>query len=252
MIAALDAAEAGRAELERRVAERTRELSEALATLGQIAGGVAHELRNPLNVVRASFYYLNNAPADAPPEKRVGHVQRVERNLARAEEVIATLTNYARFREPTATPFSTEACVHEAVEDSDVPGGIEVSYDFPAELPPALADRAQVRLVLDNLVRNAVDAMPAGGRLTIAGRREGDGLEIDVVDTGVGIAPADLPRVTEPLFSTKSRGMGLGLALSRLILDRNRGGLRVASEPGRGSTFTVRLPIVATGEGPDR
>lgn len=221
---------------------------ERLATLGKIAGGLAHEMRNPLNVVKTSFYYLNNAP-NAGPEKRAGHKQRIDRNLARAEGVITTLTNFARFPEPDLKAFSAEGCVREALEDSAVPDGVEVVLDFPAHLPRALADRGQIRIVLGNLIRNAVDAMPSGGRLGLAGRPDGDAVEIAVADTGVGIAPTDLPRVTEPLFSTKARGMGLGLALSRMILDKNRAGLHIASEPDRGSTFTVRLAAATPEQG---
>ncbi|APW60501.1 protoglobin domain-containing protein [Paludisphaera borealis] len=221
--------------------------SERLATLGQIAGGVAHELRNPLNVVKTSLYYLNSARA-ASPEKRSEHMRRIERNVGRANEVITALTNFARCPEPEVTPFSAEACVREALDDTAVPGGIEVAFDFLDDLPLALGDRSQIRIVLGNLIRNAVDAMPSSGRLTLTGRRLGEDLELEVTDSGVGIATADLIRIMEPLFSTKARGMGLGLALSRMILDRNHGSLRVTSKLGAGSTFTVRL-IAAPSEG---
>jgi two-component system, NtrC family, sensor kinase len=214
--------------------------SERLATLGQIAGGVAHELRNPLNVVKTSIYYVKSSP-EPPPDKRAAHMQRIERNVERAEAVITTLTNFARLPAPEMRAFSVDQCVREALEDSSVPNIVKVEIDLPADLPPALADPSQIRIVLGNLFRNAVDAMPSGGLLAITGRRTGDCLEVTVTDTGAGIAPLDLPRVMEPLFSTKARGMGLGLALSRMILDKNRGSMRAASEPGQGSTFTVQL-----------
>jgi signal transduction histidine kinase len=114
-------------------------------------------------------------------------------------------------------------------------------------LPPALADSGQIRIALGNLIRNACDAMPSGGRLTLRARCDGDGVEVAVTDTGVGIAPADLGRITEPLYSTKARGLGLGLALVRMILERNKGVMEVASEPGRGSTFTIRLAAAFEG-----
>ena len=118
--------------------------------------------------------------------------------------------------------------MREALEDCAVPDGVEVALDFPSDLPLALADRGHIRIVLGNLIRNAMDAMASGGQLTLNGRRSEDGLEVAVADTGVGIAPEDLGRVMEPLFSTKARGLGLGLALSRMIVDRNQGSLRVA------------------------
>jgi signal transduction histidine kinase len=100
----------------------------------------------------------------------------------------------------------------------------------------------QVRIVLGNLVRNAREAMPGGGKLSLTARRAGACVEVEVSDTGVGIAPEHLARIMEPLYSTKARGLGLGLAIARAILEKNQGSLRVASEPGRGSTFTVSLP----------
>jgi two-component system sensor kinase FixL len=99
----------------------------------------------------------------------------------------------------------------------------------------------EVRIVFANLLRNAREAMPGGGAQTVEGRQAGDRVEVAVRDTGVGIAPELLGRVTEPLYSTKARGLGLGLAIARAILEKNDGSLRAASEVGRGSTFTVLL-----------
>src|SRR5262249_6140646 len=113
--------------------------------------------------------------------------------------------------------------------------------DFPPDLPAVLADAEQLCIVFGNLIRNAREAMPQGGRLALSGRAADGGVEVAVADTGVGIPPEDLGRVTEPLYSTKARGLGLGLALARAILEKNKGSLRVASAPGRGTTFTVRL-----------
>jgi signal transduction histidine kinase len=106
----------------------------------------------------------------------------------------------------------------------------------------------QLRIVLGNLVRNAREAMPQGGRLTFTARRDEGHVELAVADTGVGIPPESLARVMEPLYSTKARGLGLGLAIARAILEKNNGSLRVVSEPGRGSTFTMRLPAALNKE----
>jgi signal transduction histidine kinase len=143
---------------------------------------------------------------------------------------------------PEARPFSLEQCVQETVADHALPESIHVTLDFPPDLPPALADAQQIRIVVGNLIRNARDAMPQGGRLTVTGRRQGDHVETHVSDTGTGIAPENLSRIMEPLFSTKARGLGLGLAIARAIIDKNSGSLRVESELGRGTTFTMRLP----------
>jgi signal transduction histidine kinase len=142
---------------------------------------------------------------------------------------------------PNLRPFPVEPCVREAVELNALPDNVEVAVNCPPSLPPVLADAEQIRIVFGNLVRNAREAMPQGGRL---GRQAGDSVEVAVADTGVGIPPEDLTRIMEPLYSTKARGLGLGLAITRSILEKNKGSLRVASEPGRGATFTVRLTAV--------
>jgi len=219
--------------------------TERLATLGQIAAGVAHELRNPLNVVRSSAYFLLNARTPTI-EKQVEHLQRIERNVDRADEVITTLSNFARMPSPEMQLFPIQPCLREALEDSALGANIEVLLDLEASLPLVLADRGQIRIVLGNLIRNARDAMSLGGCLTLAVRRAGDGIEIDVTDTGPGISQADLGRIMEPLYSTKARGLGLGLALSRMILDKNECSLRLVSEVGVGTTFTIILPSVGS------
>jgi signal transduction histidine kinase len=142
-------------------------------------------------------------------------------------------------------PFAVANYVREALELNPVPDKVRVTLDFPPDLPAALADPDQVRIVLGNLIRNAREAMADGGELRITSRAVGDAVEIAVADTGVGIPPDQLHRVTEPLYSTKARGLGLGLAIARAILDKNQGSLHVASVPGAGSTFTVRLSAVA-------
>jgi signal transduction histidine kinase len=219
---------------------------ERLATIGQVAAGIAHELRNPLNVVKTSVYYLLNA-RNPTPAKTTEHLQRIERHVVLSDGVITALSSFAKQPLPNLRPFSVEQCVREALEVNLPPENIQVVTGYPPGLPPVLADPDQIRIVLGNLIRNAREAMPEGGRLTITARPspgEGDWVEVDVTDTGVGIAADRLGRVTEPLYSTKAKGLGLGLAIARALLEKNRGRLRVVSEPGRGSTFTVRLLTV--------
>jgi signal transduction histidine kinase len=214
--------------------------SEPLAAIGQVAGGVAHELRNPLNVVKTSVYYLLHS-RNPTPEKRAEHLARIERHVVLADGVITALSSFAKMPVPSMAPFAVAQCVQEALEHNPVPEAVQVTLDCPPSLPPVLADADQVRIVFANLIRNAREAMPQGGRLTVTARPEGEGVEVAVGDTGVGIPPEQLSRIMEPLYSTKARGLGLGLALARAILEKNHGTLHVASEPGRGSTFTVFL-----------
>jgi signal transduction histidine kinase len=214
--------------------------SERLATLGQVAGGVAHELRNPLNVVKTSAFYLLNA-RNPTAEKRAEHLKRIERQVELADRVITALSSFAKMPVPSLRPLSVDSVVQDAIEANPPGENIVLEIDLPESLPPILADRAQILVVFGNLIRNARDAMLQGGRMSIIGTQIGDAVELAVADTGVGIPQDDLGRIMEPLYSTKARGLGLGLSIARSILERNRGTLLVKSELGKGSTFTVRL-----------
>ena len=217
---------------------------ERLAAIGQVAGGIAHELRNPLNVVKTSVYYLLNA-RNSSPAKSAEHLQRIERHVGAADGVITALSNFARMPLPNLHPFSIEQCLKEALELNPVPKEICVKIDCPPTTPAGLGDIDQLRIVFGNLIRNAREAMPNGGELSVLVRPVEIQLEIEVADTGIGISAENLSRITEPLFSTKARGLGLGLAIVRSILDKNKGSLRVTSEPGKGTKCIVRL-VAAT------
>jgi signal transduction histidine kinase len=218
--------------------------TERLAAIGQVAGGVAHELRNPLNVIKTSVYYLLNA-RNATPEKHAEHLKRVERQVSLADGVITALSDFAKMPVPSQLPFAVGQCIQEALETNPVPTGVDVTIDCPPTVPPALADIAQVRIVFANLIRNAREAMPNGGGLTIRVSTFEEFVDVAFVDTGVGISSENLHRITEPLFSTKVRGLGLGLAIARAILEKNGGSMTIASQSGKGSTFTVRLRLSA-------
>jgi signal transduction histidine kinase len=224
--------------------ESSRKLQqhERLATMGQVAGGVAHELRNPLNVVKTSVYFLLNA-RNPTPEKKAEHLQRIERNVELADGVITTLTSFVRMPTPDIRSVSVERCIREILDVIPVDGSIRHEITYEPGLPEVQADGAQLRIVFGNIIRNARDAMPDGGTLSIKARRDENEVIVEISDTGVGIAPDVQARITEPLYSTKSRGLGLGLAIVRSILEKIEGQLRVSSVPGRGSTFTVGLKV---------
>ncbi|MGE5193936.1 MAG: sensor histidine kinase [Deltaproteobacteria bacterium] len=220
---------------------------ERLATIGQVAGGVAHELRNPLNVIKTSVYYLVNA-RHASPEKVADHLQRIGRQVDLAESVISALSDFAKLPVPELQPVTVAECVQESLKGETLPADVTVTIDCPESLPKVLIDLKQVRIALGNLIRNARDAMHGGGRLSITATARDHDVELAVADTGAGIPPENLRQIMEPFFSTKARGIGLGLALARAILDKNKGALRVTSEVGHGSTFFVRLTSAAHGE----
>ncbi len=241
-------------ELEQRVIERTDELRKAqaellskerLATLGQVSGGIAHEIRNSLNAVKTSAYYLLNASRPTP-EKTREHLTRIDRQVTMIDNVVTALSDVARMPEPQLTPQDVRQHISEVLVDIRLPESIEVHVDIPDSTPPVLADPHQLPIVLRNLVRNARDAMPKGGTLAIGSQESVGKVTIYIRDTGIGIAPEDLTRIMEPLYSTKARGMGLGLTISLSIVEKNRGQLRVISQVGIGSTFFVDLTIADT------
>jgi signal transduction histidine kinase len=213
---------------------------ERLAAIGQVAGGVAHELRNPLNVVKTSVYYLLNA-RNAHPEKISDHLQRIERQVDLANQVITALSDFAKLPVPDLQPMPVAECVEQALQAESLPPDVNVRISCPQSLPKVLVDAKQVRIALGNLIRNARDAMPAGGELSLTATAADGFVELAVIDSGIGIPTDTLRHIMEPFYSTKARGIGLGLALTRAILDKNKGSLRVSSELGRGSTFVVRL-----------
>jgi signal transduction histidine kinase len=216
--------------------------SERLAAIGQIAAGVAHEIRNPLNVVKTSVYFLLNAKS-ASPERVAEHLGRISRQVNHANDVVTALSSFAK---PPALQLSSISVIDSlkaTLERYPAPQGIRVVSELPDSLPEVKADATQLGIVFGNLVRNAFDAMPTGGTLTVSTAGADNSIEVRVTDTGVGISPDNLSKITEPLFSTKAKGMGLGLAITIAILNRFSGKLRVVSEIGRGSTFTVQLPI---------
>lgn len=217
-----------------------QQASERLALIGQVAGGVAHELRNPLNVIKTSVFYLLNAK-NASPEKTATHLQRIERQVGLADDVISSLVRFAKMRLPELRPFDVAAVLDEQIATTEKPANIEISCESPKSLPKAVADVSQLKIVLDNLVRNAIEAMPEGGRIVLTAKPQMPYVDIAVADTGPGIEPDNLRRVMEPFYSTKARGMGLGLAMAKAIVEKNEGRITVTSELGKGTTFYVRL-----------
>lgn len=227
-----------------------RQRIERLATIGQVGSGVAHELRNPLNVIKTSIYFLLHAK-NPTAEKRDEHLKRIERQVLLADSVITALSNFARMPAPDLQPIPVNDFIDEVLLDQSLPETIQVVKELSPGLRPVLADRGQMKIVLSNLIRNAIDAMPDGGVLTVCGEEADNSIKLLVSDTGVGIPPDRLARITEPLFTTKAKGLGLGLALARAILDRNRGSLHAVSEVGAGTTFTVRLAAAGFGGSED-
>ena len=243
--------------LEEMVAKRTQELREAqerllhqerLAMLGQLGGGIAHELRTPLGVIKNAAYFLKMVLQD--PEPDVQEALRIlEGAVNTSERIVNGLLALARQQTPGKRPVNLNEVLQMALYYAEVPAGVEVVTELDASLPLIQADVEQLLEVFDNILRNAVQAMPQGGRVTLRSwflpqeGGEGGRVAVAIGDTGVGIPQENLAKIFEPLFTTKANGVGLGLALVKMMVEAHGGDLAVQSEVGKGSTFTVRLPI---------
>ena len=239
------------AELAQSINQMTRDLAQAqervvrsnrLAAIGQLAGSVSHELRNPLSVLRSSAYYLRTR-LGTDDEKVTKHLGIIEQEIANSDKIISDLLDFSRTRPPTFQRTYLNYVVEEALGRVRVPDTVTVESALNDGLPPMRADTFQLEQVFVNLITNAVQAMPKGGTLRLATYREDDRLAVAVTDTGAGIKPEHLPRLFEPLFTTKARGIGLGLAVSKTLVENHGGTIRVESAVGQGTTFTVTLPL---------
>lgn len=236
-------------DLEQRVEARTRELRQAqerlvrqekLAVLGQLAGGVAHELRNPLGVISNAVYFLKLTQVDASPEVRK-YLGILEQETRTAGKIISDLLDFSRAKSVNREPVSVKRMLQQALERFPTPENIAVEFNIPANLPPVFADPHHMQQVFGNLIVNACQAMPEGGTLCLSARRRGKEIAVSVTDNGEVIPPENMDRLFEPLFTTKARGIGLGLTVSRRLVEANDGRIEAQSNPGAGATFTVYL-----------
>jgi PAS domain S-box-containing protein len=244
--------------LEEIVEERTQALCDAqeqlvrqerLAVLGQLSGGIAHELRNPLGAISNSAYFLNLALKEPDPKVK-NALDILEREVRTCAGIISSLLDFARGRPPARREVDLKHIVHGAISRTPIPENIKVVTRLAEELPTIQADAEQLEQVFGNLILNALQAMtlpgkkPGGGQLLIQAKVRGPGwVSISFTDTGVGIAQENLEKIFEPLFTTRSRGIGLGLALVKMLVEGHGGSIQVESVVGQGSAFTVKLPL---------
>ncbi len=228
---------------ERKVLEERVVRQEKLAVLGELAGGVGHELRNPLGSIKNTAYFLNMALDQPDPEVNES-LGILEKEVANCERIIASLLDFARARTPLRRQVNINEVLQGVLSNIKIPGNIEAKARFTDSLPLILADPDQLTQIFGNIILNAVQAMPEGGELFINSEASDPGwLAVSVTDTGVGIPPENLEKIFEPLFTSKAKGIGLGMAVTRTFVEGHGGSIEVRSEVGRGSTFTVRLPM---------
>lgn len=217
-----------------------------LVALGNMAAGIAHEVRNPLSAIKGLARFFMEASPEGSDESRMADIMTKE--VLRLDKVVGDLLDFAR---PDVLNL-TDVALNELVERSHdmVRSDMDArNIRFEADLPqPPLSvrlDRDRMTQVLLNLFLNAVQAMPDGGKLTVRGRMEGSELALEVADMGCGIAPERLADIFSPYFTTKASGTGLGLSIVHKIVEAHDGTIEVASTPGEGTVFKLRFPFVA-------
>ncbi len=239
------------------VEERTRELRDAqekllrqerLAALGQLAGTIAHELRNPLGVITNAVTYLKMIQPEAD-QKVQEYLEIIRSETQTSEKIIAELLDFTRMKSAERSAEPVLDIVLRALARNPAPETVQVNIRIPQNLSPVFVNGSQIEQVVGNLLTNAYQAMPDGGHVSIRagvspmpGSKESS-IMLIVKDTGVGIAPENLEKIFEPLFTTRFKGIGLGLAISQKLIEVNHGKITVKSKPGRGSIFAVYLPV---------
>jgi signal transduction histidine kinase len=235
--------------------ERMKE-RDRLAALGQMAAGLAHEIRNPLGSIKGAAQYLQPVEGQKADTGTREFLDIIVEEVDRLNKIVSQFLDYARPYRGDPSPLDANDVVRKTINLIEKERGgsrVEIAMNLLDGLPQVRADAQQLRQVFLNLTINALDAMPQGGRLQVStslrrSTRRGAAaafLEIRFRDDGVGIPPADLRNLFIPFFTTKEKGTGLGLPISQRIIENHGGTIEVRSQPGSGSTFTVLLPVEA-------
>ena len=259
--------------LEELVEERTRELREAerMAAIGELAAMVGHDLRNPLQAITNAVYILKESAKEVdstliqytgildflpkhireqvPPyvtkviKERDEMVRIIDESVNYANKIISDLQDYATPVKPKFVPTSLDQLINDALSTMKIPETVKVSVVAEEGFPQLVVDPILMRRVFTNLITNALQAMPDGGRLTIRASKIEEAALISIEDTGVGISKEDMNKLFHPLFTTKAKGIGLGLAVCQRLVEAHGGTITAESEVGKGSTFIVKIPL---------
>lgn len=242
--------------LEELVEARTRDLKKAqehtlrqerLAAIGQLAGSIAHELRNPLGVISNAVTYLSMIQAEADP-KVTEYLKIIKNETNSSEKIITDLLEFTHLQVAERKPVPVADLISNSVRRFPPPSHIEVQEKIDENLPTVYVNGLQLEQVLGNLLTNAYQAMPDGGKVELtaqleeANDQQTKSVRICVTDNGEGIKPENLNLIFEPLFTTKSKGIGLGLPLCKKFIEANKGEISVTSKVNIGTTFTIILP----------
>jgi PAS domain S-box-containing protein len=230
--------------LEELVEERTRQLRQAerMATIGELAGMVGHDLRNPLTSMAGAVFYIKSKSFSDVDPKAKEMLDIIEEDIRRANKIINDLLEYSRkikLELETSSPKTLVAAASLLVE---IPKNIRV-VSLVEDGPEIVVDVEKMKRCFMNLIKNAVEAMPNGGSLTVKSREVKDTVEFTFTDEGIGMSKKTLENIWSPLFTTKAKGMGFGLPICKRFIEAHGGNIRAQSKVGKGTTFTVTIPI---------
>lgn len=239
-------------QLEEEVERRTGDLeriqeklirSERLAAVGELASGVGHELRNPLNVIRNCVYLLNLSLADKDEEDTIKTLKLLDKQIDISNKIVTDLLDFTRVKPPAKAEAELNSLIRESLSWVKVPKGVKVTANLNGNSLKVKIDAEQVGRAFTNIISNAIQAIHGKGELTIDTGVE-DGLAwAKFTDNGCGIPEENLEKIFEPLYTTKPKGIGLGLAITKRVIEENGGRIEVASQVDKGTAFTIRLPL---------
>jgi PAS domain S-box-containing protein len=227
---------------ERKRTEEELVKAQRFATIGETAAMVGHDLRNPLQGIAGAVYYLATKERSKLSKEGRRMLQLIEEGIGRSDKIISDLLEYSRELHLELSETNVKSITQDVLATVKIPEGIRVVNSTKNE-PTIALDLEKMRRVFLNLTLNAVDAMPKGGTLTITSTRSRDNVHITFKDTGEGMTTETLAKLWSPLFTTKAKGMGFGLPVAKRLVEAHGGSINVESKLGKGSTFSVTLPI---------
>lgn len=237
--------------LEEMVEERTRQLrktqedlivAERLAILGQLSGSISHEIRNPLNVISSSAYFLKLKLGNY--DKKVHeHIERIESEVKKSTATIDSLLSLSGIKSVKKELVNIKSIINDALVASRIPEGIEIIKMFLDSDIYVKVDKDQLCMAFHNIIKNGIEAMNKKGRLSIQVVKNKSTVEVSFEDTGVGIQTENISKIFQPLFTTKAKGIGFGLSICKMIIQKNDGFINVKSEVNKGAKFTVQFPV---------
>ncbi len=238
---------------ERKRMEEQRFELERLAAIGEVATMVGHDLRNPLQAIENAAYYLNNElprllPSILVSQRAVEMLQVINASVNYADKIIRDLHDFSATKKPTLKKINITAIVKETLSQVEIPEDVEFFTELD-HLPEIKADQDMIRRVFLNLAVNGIQAMEKGGTLKVSTKETKGFVEVSFKDTGVGMPKEDMKKLFTPFFTTKAKGLGMGLAICKRFVEIHGGSIEVESEEGKGSTFTVKLPVQKEGGG---